>query len=303
VPTAATGSSHRGDGAGLQGWQGRPGGAFVNSVQGSRWNLREVVCHLADLIDAREFRGRTPRSGEEGRWSQERACSPVRSFAPLRRDPLVPSPIARRNHPTESRSEQETASRPTRAAGRLRSWGRPQYLRSVAGRTCCPCHDSEAHFGDLSVSVDDHNLTGNCPGNQPGTSAEEPSSWSCISRPATRGNEAPDLPTEYELGRYCSGLGAGLPCRYNAEAFGNSCWKAGEALPLRTMRRLDSLRGTAGVRSIAVHRRVTARYPLKQVVADWSLSDSSEWAARPRPRLDSPRDLDRPAEQRMVRGG
>lgn len=87
-----------------------------------------------------------------------------------------------------------------------------------------------AQWDGLSLAVTSYEVTHTCPDGY-GKPAEGAKFVIVRIQACNTSTDVIEIPFfEFELNGYQSGLGAGLPCRYNEEAFGNACWQWGGKL-------------------------------------------------------------------------
>lgn len=83
----------------------------------------------------------------------------------------------------------------------------------------------------LSLSITNYEVTHTCPDGYDGQSAEGARFIVVYVTASNISSNVLEIPSlRFRLNGYESGLGAGLPCRYNEEAFGNACWQWGGEL-------------------------------------------------------------------------
>jgi hypothetical protein len=80
-------------------------------------------------------------------------------------------------------------------------------------------------WGGLSITVRSYEVTQTCPGGD-GRPADGAKFVIIYVQASNSGMDVIDIPSlKFKVAQYESGLGAGLPCQYNDQAFGNACWQ------------------------------------------------------------------------------
>jgi hypothetical protein len=200
--------------------KGPDGGAFVRVATGQESEVLEVTCFL---VDARDAKGLTPREpvvvkGRGEGMSGHVLLRPCRVLLRAPDSPRPPPVASAKPAPSPSAVKPAAPASPKAVAPRITPPALPRF--------------GEARFGDLSLSLDDYHVTGRCPGDQTGTSAEGAVFVIVYLTARNVGEDAVDLPGfDYQLGRYRPGLGAGRTCQYDIEAFARACRRTGRLFP------------------------------------------------------------------------